>query len=109
MKKPQGYWDYEHCFLAAKECTCKSEFRGKYLSAYKASLKNEWILDYTWFQRPKNKNFIYTKEVCRSEALKYKTVKAFRECSPAHYDASNRLGYLDSFAGEFYQTFILFF
>ena len=97
MNKPKGYWDYEHCYLAAKECTCKSEFDKKYRSAYKAALKYGWIDDYTWFTKPRNKNFIYTEEVCRNEALKYKTVREFREHSPNYYNASNKFGYLDGF------------
>ena len=97
MGKSRGYWDYEHCYIAAKECTCKSEFDAKYRSAYKAALKYGWLDEYTWFIKPRNKNFIYTEEICRNEALKYKTVKDFREHSPNHYNASNKFGYLDGF------------
>ena len=97
MKKPKGYWNRERCYLAAKECSCKSEFESKYRQAYKVSLKNGWLFDYKWFKKPRNKSFIYTEEVCRIEALKYKTVREFREQSPNYYDASNRFGYLDGF------------
>lgn len=97
MGKHRGYWNYERCYIAAKDCSCKSEFDAKYRQAYKVSLKNGWLSDFTWFIKPKNKNFIYTEEVCRNEALKYKTVKEFRESSPNYYNASNKFGYLDSF------------
>ena len=97
MGKPRGYWNYERCYLAAKECSCKSDFDKNYRQAYKVSLKNGWLFDFTWFKKPKNKNFIYTDEVCRNEALKYKSVKEFRELSPNYYNASNKFGYIDSF------------
>lgn len=48
MKKPAGYWDYEHCYEEAKKCKTRSELRKRNKSAYVSALKNCWIDDYVW-------------------------------------------------------------
>lgn len=51
MKKPNGYWTYEHCYEAAQECTTIKEFSTCYVSAYIKSVQKGWRKDYTWLQR----------------------------------------------------------
>ena len=46
--KPNGYWDKEHCYEAAKECKSVSGFRKQYNRAYYIARKNNWLQDYTW-------------------------------------------------------------
>lgn len=54
ISKRQTKWTYEACYEAALDCKSRSEFQKKHSGAYKASAKNGWLDDYTWFQRKPN-------------------------------------------------------
>ena len=49
-KKPNGYWKYETCYEEALKYKRLSDFRKCSHGAYKVSVKNGWIKDYTWFK-----------------------------------------------------------
>lgn len=44
--KQKGYWNYETCRLASKNCVNRSEFHKLFPSAEKVSRKNNWIDDF---------------------------------------------------------------
>jgi hypothetical protein len=93
MRKPNGYWNYEHCHEEARKYKTRKEFQEKSGSAYNAALKNKWIDDYTWFEKP----FRWTYDVCYEEAVKYKTLKEFRENSPKAYSICKKNKWIDNF------------
>lgn len=53
-QKPRGYWTYNNCYKAAKECTSKVDMYNKYPTAYERAKKNMWFDDYTWFVKDVN-------------------------------------------------------
>ena len=45
-KKERNYWNYENCKAAAKKCKTRTEFARNYDTAYKKSLKNNWLKEF---------------------------------------------------------------
>jgi hypothetical protein len=43
--KPKGYWTFEMCKIAAKNCNSRIEFNKKYRGAYLVACKNNWLND----------------------------------------------------------------
>jgi len=43
LKKPKGYWTFERCKKAAKECNSITEFSKKYGGARLSAYKNNWL------------------------------------------------------------------
>lgn len=100
-RKPAGYWDYEHCYNAAKECISRSDFEDKYSTACNIARKNGWINDYTWFLSEKevrgNANKKWTKETCYEEAKKYTSIKDFRQNSASAYGVCLKHKWIDDY------------
>lgn len=94
-------WTEDICYNAALECNGKKEFYKKCRGAYNVSLKMGWLENYYWF-KPTNELLSevgrkYTYDICKNEALKYTTMKDFREKSPNFYNASVKHNYLKDF------------
>ena len=95
-------WNYDTCYKLALECKKRYEMSKKSSRAYMIALQNGWIDDYTWFMTKEETNHLngskpkWTFEKCKEEALKYKTLKDFRENSPASYVARKR-GWIEQF------------
>ena len=53
-KKPNGYWKYETCYQEALKYKKLSDYNKNSHGAYKVSVKNGWIKDYTWFKKDVN-------------------------------------------------------
>ena len=49
-KTPNGYWNYETCYMAAKKCKTRTEFYRRFSGAYDVVMKNGWINDYFWLE-----------------------------------------------------------
>ena len=49
-KKKRNYWNYENCYIKAKQCDSKSEFKKVYPTAYSKCTKNGWINDFYWLK-----------------------------------------------------------
>lgn len=103
-KKPAGYWTYERCYEAAKECNTKSELYHKYSGAYSVALKNGWLDDYTWFLsefevRSKAKSIIYkwTKEKCYEAAKKCNTRSEYNRKYCGAYSQANKNNWLKDY------------
>ena len=78
MRRPRGYWNYEHCYQEAQKYNTRMEFKKGCSSAYDVAKKNKWLDKYTWFQKPQRIS-IWTKEKCYKEARKYRYSTEFRK------------------------------
>ena len=54
--KPMGYWTYDKCYEEAKKYETVAEFNKQASGAYKASLRNGWMDNFTWFDKRVVKN-----------------------------------------------------
>ena len=99
-------WTYDACYNLAKECKTKKEFQEKSASAYRSALVNDWLKDYNWFLSTKEALRLTLKtstkikwnyENCREAALKFKTLKDFRDNYRSAESMSRRKGWLKDF------------
>ena len=94
MRKPRGYWDYEHCYEEAKRYSCRSEFKRENFKAYHIANINDWLGDYDWFTRP-NKKWNY--QNCLEESKKYTSRSEFAQNSSGAYHVASRNGWLKDY------------
>lgn len=88
-------WSYEACYKEAQKYKTRSEFIKNNERAYRVSLKNNWINNYTWLRTGR---FIkWTYETCYEEAKKYKTRVEFERNSGGAYRVSLRNNWLDNY------------
>ena len=92
-KMPYGYWDYDHCFEAAKECKARTEFYKKYPTAYINARKSGWLKDYIWFEP----RFLWDYDKCYEEAKKYKTRSEFMAKASGAYAKAKDNGWLKDY------------
>ena len=97
MRKPKGYWNYEHCYEEAKKYITRMDFKKGCPRAYSLSTKNKWIDGFTWFQKPKPKNLIWTKKKCLEEAKKYKYSTEFRKKCGGAWIKAYKEGWLSDY------------
>lgn len=101
IKKPNGYWNYDTCYNAAKECSYRAELKYKYPQAYRISLKQGWINDYTWFKDGKivgaDKRRKYDYQTCYEEAKKYNTITEFENGSHGACIAARTNGWMKDY------------
>lgn len=99
-------WTYDACYNLAKECKTKKEFQKRSGAAYKSASVNNWLKDYTWFLSTKEAVRLTLKtstkikwnyENCRKAALKFKTLKEFRDNYRSAEAISRRKGWLEDF------------
>ena len=94
---PANYWTYEKCYEEAKKYTCRSEFQRKKRGAYKAALRNKWLDNYTWFEKPEAHNKKWNYETCYEEAKKYKSFKEFRENATKALELAKKSGWISEY------------
>ena len=101
MRKPHGYWNYDTCFEVAKECLYRAELKSKYPLAYRVSLKQGWINDYTWFvskgEAITKSKTVYTKEMCYEEAKKNTSKIEFLRNSNRAYVVAKQNGWIEEY------------
>ena len=90
-------WNQETCFEEAKKYKTKVEFIKNASGAYAASLKNKWINNYTWFEKPIVHNKKWTYETCYNEASKYKSNKEFKNKNSGAYCAAYKNGWMKDY------------
>ena len=98
-KKPErkGYWDVrENCLNESLKYTKRSEFREKSNSAYKSSVKNGWIEEFTWLEKWDNGR-IWTKEVCERDSRRFTKLNDYRKKSKNSYNAAKKNGWIKDF------------
>lgn len=92
-RKPYRYWDYERCYEEAKKYKSSGEFQKNCGSAYTTARNKGWMVDYTWFEPPKNL-IKWTRETCYEEAKKYKSSGEFWKRSQSAYAVALRKGWM---------------
>jgi len=89
INKPDGYWKIkENCKEESSKYSNRIDFRKKSRTAYKYSLKYNWVDEFF----PKTEK--YTKMICQEEAVKYSTKIEFKKSNNRIYDFSYRKGWL---------------
>lgn len=97
VRRPNGYWTKHRCEQAALNCRLRSEFRKKYYRAYNIARKNKWLDNICSHMKEVCKPFKYwTEQLCKNEALMYKTRTQFRKKSNGAYAAARRNGWLNN-------------
>lgn len=97
LHKPNGYWDYDKCKEEANKYTSKVDFKKKSPSAYNVALKNNWIKDYNWFERPQAHNKKWDYDSCYNEAKKYTRKVDFRNNGGTAYNVALKNGWLKDY------------
>ena len=92
--KPNGYWNYEHCYEEAKKYKTRTEFEKNSSSCYNISLKNGWLDDYNWIPKRKKVVSKWTKELCFEIGRNFKTKVEFEKNEKGCYLAAMRAGWL---------------
>lgn len=92
--KPDGYWTYENCLTASKECITIKEFSKKYRRAYILSLDNDWLKNFN-LERTNHKKWTYTE--CLDAAKKCNSFKEFRTKYPGSYYSCRKNKWEDIF------------
>ena len=101
--RPKSYWTKEICLKEAMKYNYRNDFKKYSPNIYSISIKKGWyeeicshMVEVT--NKPK---YYWTKELCKEEALKYKTSLDFVKNSGGCYAASSRNGYLDEICSHF--------
>ncbi len=95
-KKKNGFWNYDSCKDDAVKYNSLVEYQKKSGSSYNVALKNGWLDDIcSHMKRPISHNFIWSKEKCREESLKYNTRTDFKNKSNGAYSSASKNGWLD--------------
>lgn len=94
MRKPRGYWDYEHCYKEAQKFKTKNEFKHGNEAAYSIARKNGWLDKFDWFLPQRGK---WTYETCFEEAKKYTHRAQFQKESVSAYTVALKNGWLDNY------------
>ena len=85
------YWTKERCKEEALKYKTRKEFQFKSRSAYVSALKNKLLDDIcSHMELQKKPSLYWTKERCKEEALKYKTMKEFQLKKSGAYGAALR-------------------
>ena len=80
IRKPRNYWDIDRCGKESIKYNCVNEFKKHNNAAYSASYRNGWLSEICKHmvspQKPKG---YWTKERCREESLKYRTITELQD------------------------------
>lgn len=95
-KKPNGYWNYDNCFTAAKNCVSRNDMKTRYQAAYNSAIKNGWIDDYTWFKEKQKQNY-WNYDTCYQAALDCKTRSEFAKKYSTAYSMVLKNGWIDDY------------
>lgn len=94
-------WTYEACAEEAKKYQTRTQFQSGNQSAYKASVRNGWIIEF--FNNKKKLRGYWSKiENCRVEVEKYKSVKELSVNCASAYNSIRKHGWKHLF--EYYET-----
>lgn len=88
-------YDFDKCHEIAKGCNTFSKFRDRHPGAFKASLANGWLGQFTWLSR--EHEFRWTKELCLKEAKKYMKYRDFAIKSMSAYNAARDNGWIEDY------------
>lgn len=79
-------YDYNTCYLIAKQCSSSTEMKNLNGSAYNAAKRHEWLKSFVWLEHKTIKPAGYwNRDTCYEEARKYNSSSEFqRNCQVAY-------------------------
>lgn len=95
-----GKWTFEKAYKIAQAFQTVNEMCEEYEYLYKISKARGWLDKFDWFRGQEiriEKATKWTEEVCREEALKYKSRKDFRRYCQGAYDKAKECGWLSNY------------
>lgn len=95
-----GKWTFEKAYDIALNFQSVKEMCEEYEYLYKISKARGWLEKFDWFRGAEikiEKQTVWTEDVCRQEALKYKTRSEFRSKCRGAYDKARDSGWLDTY------------
>lgn len=95
ITKPKGYWNKDKCIEMVLKCKTRCEFQKKYLSAYTASIRNNWLDEICSHMNKIKPSNYWSKEKCHQEALKFNSKTEFQKNSSSAYQKSIRKGWIN--------------
>ena len=105
--KPNGYWNYKHCYEEALKYKTRTEFEDNCGGAVSVARKNGWMDDYTWMPIPTNTN-VWNYENTYNEAQKYKNKSEFKFGNNSAYNSARKNGWLKDYVWLKDERFDLF-
>lgn len=93
--KLPNYWTKENCQMEAIKYTTKTDYRNGAMGSYQVAWKNGWleeICSHMIVVMPRN---YWTFEICKSDAIQYKSKSDYLKGSSNSYKAAFRRGWLD--------------
>ncbi|MBQ7381450.1 MAG: GIY-YIG nuclease family protein [Paludibacteraceae bacterium] len=90
-------WDYNRCYEEAQKYHTRSEFYRHSGYAYKLSLENGWLDNFTWLVEIYKPAGYWTYETCFEEAKKYKSRTEFSKKSQSAYQVAREAKWLDDY------------
>lgn len=93
QRKP---WTKDEVFEESHKYISRVEFSKGSVRAYKISVHNNWLDEMTWLKRPKNYNFIWSKEKVFEESRKYSTKSEFNKNNSSAYNVARKNGWLQN-------------
>jgi predicted GIY-YIG superfamily endonuclease len=91
---PKGYWTKERCMSEALMYSSKKDLHDNSVGAYMSMVRNGWLNELCPHMKTKKPNRYWTKEKCKEEAAKYKTLQQFKRDSRSAYLSSFKCGWL---------------
>lgn len=95
-----GKWTFEKAYNIAQAFQTVNEMCEEYEYLYKISKARGWLEKFDWFRGEEiriEKATKWTEDVCREEALKYKSRKDFRKYCRGAYDKAQECGWLEGY------------
>ena len=95
-----GKWTFEKAYKIAQAFQTVNELCEEYEYLYRISKAKGWLEQFDWFRGKEikiEKQTKWTEDVCREEALKYKSRKDFRKYCKGAYDKAKECGWLEGY------------
>ena len=97
-RKPNNYWNYDHCKEEALKYTTRIEFKKKSSGAYKSAFKHGWLDDIcSHMEELLKPDGYWTKKMCADAASKCNSRTIFQKNYGGAYNVSRDNGWLDEF------------
>lgn len=93
---PNGYWTKELVMEEAHKYNSSREFKKGSRLAYNAACNHGWLIECTWFKKPKNAPK-WNYDTCYEEASKYTSTTDFRAACITAYCIARDKGWLDEY------------
>jgi superfamily II DNA or RNA helicase len=104
-RKPNGHWTLENCKAEALKYKTRNEWCTKGSGSYTSAQKNGWIEECSLHMVEQQKPGGYwSLEICKAEALKYKSKTEWHKANPYSYGYARRNGWLESCCSHMKET-----